>query len=181
MGYWLPQANFVVQCAIFAALVLYAVETWKIRKASQKQVAAAQEQAEAQQRPCLTLVTTPREHGEAVLNMGGAVGGMIIASIDGNVALQNMGNGPAVNVHYAFNPVNPPEGANVARPSGYLQNIPAKELFVMAVALGGLRNLAYECVVGYTSLSGQSYVSRIAINNLVLTAFDFRQRDLTPD
>jgi len=159
-------ANLLVQFAILAVLIWYALETLRIRRASQ-------EQAEAQQRPCLTLVTASREHGEAVLDMNGIVGGMIVAPREGNVALQNMGNGPAVNVRYEFNPVNPPQGANVARPRGYLQNIPAGGTFVMAVAREVLRNLEYEFVTSYESLNGQNYESRIAINNLVLTNFHF--------
>ena len=166
---WIPLANFLVQCALFVALVWYAVETHRIRKASQ-------EQAEAQQKPCLTLVTGARDYDEAVLETGGAVGGMIVAAREGNVALQNMGNGPAVNVRYECNPANPPKGANVARPGGYLQNIPAHGTFVMAVAREVLRNLEYEFVATYESLSGHHYESRIIINNLVLTGFYFKRQ-----
>ena len=172
----MPLANFVVQCLILLALIWYAIETLKIRRASQQQAKASQEQAEAQQRPCLTLATAAREYEEAVLNMHGAVGGMVVSAVEGNVVLQNMGNGPAVNVRYHFNPVNPPQDANVARPNGYLQNIPAADIFVMAVAHGVLRNLEYEVVTSYESLSGHKYESRIAVNNLVLTAFHYTRR-----
>lgn len=166
---WIALASFLVQCAVLVALVWYAVETWRIRRASQ-------EQAEAVHKPCLTLVTAARDYDEAVLEMDGAVGGMIVAPREGNVALQNMGNGPAVNVRYEFIPLNPPQGANVARPSGYLQNIPAGGTFVMQVARGVLRNLEYEFLTTYESLSGHRYESRIILNNLVLTTFDFRRQ-----
>ena len=162
---WIPVANFLVQLAILVALVWYAVETWRIRKASE-------EQAEAQQKPCLTVVTAPRDYDEAILEMNGAVGGMVVAPRNGNIALENMGNGPAINVSYNFNPVDP---STVSCPHGYLQNIRAGGTFIMAVARGVLSNREYELIVTYESLSGRRYESRITINNLVLTAFHFRR------
>jgi len=166
---WIPLVNLVVQCLLLLALVWYAWETWKIRKASQEQV-------EALQKPCLTLVTAPRDYDDAVLDMDDAVGGMIVAASQGSVSLQNMGSGPAVNVEYRFNPVDPPAGANVARAHGYLQNIPAAGDFVIALAREVLRNLEYECVITYDSLSGRRYRSSITIKNLVLTAFHFERQ-----
>jgi hypothetical protein len=64
---WLPLANFVVQLLILAALVWYAVETWGVRNLSFEQV-------EALQKPCLTLLSVPREYEHAVLEMDGVVG-----------------------------------------------------------------------------------------------------------
>src|SRR5690242_4792384 len=103
MSSWIPVLNLVVQILLFGALVWYTIETWKIRKAAQSQAQAAWEQAEAQHQPCLTIITEAREYIEAVLEAGGAVGGMIVAARNGNVALENMGNGPAVNVRFRFN------------------------------------------------------------------------------
>lgn len=165
----MPLASLLVQSATLGALIWYAIETLRIRRASQ-------EQAEAQQRPCLTLDTTSREYNEAVLgDMLGAIGGMIVAANHGNLALQNMGNGPAVNVRYEFSPLNPPQDANVARPHGYLQTIPAEQIFVMAVARTILQNLTYAFVINYESLSGHKYETRIEVNNLVITAFHFNR------
>lgn len=134
---WLPFLNFAVQFAVLGVLIWYALETLKIRRASQ-------EQAEALHRPCLTLVTTARGFEDAVLEVNGAIGGMIVAAREGNVAVWNIGSGPAINAQYKFEPVAPPDGANVARPNGYLQIVLAGECFVMPVARGVLQNLQYE-------------------------------------
>ncbi len=101
--------------------------------------------------------------------MGGAVGTMIVAARDGNVAVRNIGNGPAINIRYEFRPVNPAPGANVARPQNYFQMIAPGEVFVMPVARGVLNNLEYEFIASYESLGGRRYQSRITLNNLVLT------------
>jgi len=119
----------------------------------------------------------PRDYDDAVLDTDDAVGGMIVAASQGSVTLQNMGNGPAVSLEYRFNRVDAPAGASVARPHGYLQNIPAAGDFVMALARDVLRSLEYHCVITYDSLSRHRYKSTITIRNLVLTAFHFeRQR-----
>lgn len=136
---WLPIFNFALQCVALGVLVWYALETLRIRKASQ-------EQAEAVQRPCLTLATAARGYEDAVLDMGGAVGGMIVGSHEGNVALWNVGSGPAINARYRFKPIDPPHAANVACSNGYLQIVLARETFVMPVARKGLQNLQYEVV-----------------------------------
>jgi len=165
---WIPLANFLVQCAVLGALIWYTRETLKIRRASQ-------EQAESLQKPWLTLLTEAREYDDAVLEMDGTVGGMIVAAREGNVAVQNMGNGPAVNIRYEFEPLDPPQGVNVARPSGYLQNIPSNGSFVMQLAREVLRNFDYMFICHYESLSGNKYESRITLSNLVLTASHFRR------
>lgn len=87
----------------------------------------------------------------------------------------NVGTGPAINIRYQFTPINPPQGPTVARPSGYLQIIIAKETFVMPVSREILPNLEYELVLAYESLSGRHYETRIPINNLVLTDFSFKR------
>jgi hypothetical protein len=160
------EANLIVQLLLLGVVVWYAWETCKIRRVSQDQL-------EALQKPCLTLVTEARDYDAALLELNGAVGGMIVAARNGNVALQNMGYGPAVNVTYNFKPVNPSEGVKVAGSGGYLQNIPAGGTFAMQVARGSLALLEYELIVTYESLGGHRYESKIAINNLVLTAFNF--------
>ena len=46
---WLPIANFIVQCLLFAGLLWYAIETHKIRKASQRSAVAATDATKAAQ------------------------------------------------------------------------------------------------------------------------------------
>jgi hypothetical protein len=165
-GDWLPALNFILQLVALGVLAWYAYLTRLISIASQ-------EQAEGGQRPCLTVVTAARGYEDAVLEAGGAVGGMVVAARDGNVALWNVGNGPALNTRYRFTPINPPPNANAARPSGYIQIVAAQETFVLPVSRTILPNLQYEVVLTYESLGGKRYETRIPINNLVLTGFSF--------
>jgi hypothetical protein len=159
-------ASFIVQVLVLGALVWYTIETWKIRKASQ-------DQAEALQKPCLTLLTEARNANDAILEMDDAVGGMIVAARNGDVTIQNMGSGPAINVRYRFDPVNAPRDVNAARPDGYLQIIPPGQRFQMPVSRGVLANMEYEFVATYESLSGRHYESRITLKNLVLVGSHF--------
>lgn len=167
---WIQLANLVVQCAILAALFWYARKILRIRRASQ-------DQAEALQRPCITLATAARPHEEyedAMLNMDSALGGLTLATQERNVALQNIGSGPALNVRYEFHPSDPERGADLARRGSYLPNIPPRGSFVTPAARDAFRDLECEFVATYESLSGQAYESRITIHNLVLTKSAFR-------
>src|SRR5579862_7213611 len=47
MSDWLPLSNFIIQCLLFVALVWYTVETYKIRKATQRAADAATDAAKA--------------------------------------------------------------------------------------------------------------------------------------
>jgi hypothetical protein len=134
-----------------------------------------QTRGEATHKPFVTLVTTARAYEDAVLGMNGAVGAMIVAARDGNVAVRNTGNGPAINIRYEFRPVNPAPGANVARPHNYIQMLPPGETFVMPVARGLLNNLEYEFIASYESIGGRRYQTRVVLNNLVLTDTSFRR------
>ena len=96
MPAWLPTASFAVEVLILAGLTWYAVETYRLRKASQ-------EQLEALHRPCLTILTTARRAEDAVLRMNGIEGGMVVQPRAGDVVLQNIGTGPAFNIRYKFN------------------------------------------------------------------------------
>ncbi len=107
--------------------------------------------------------------------MDGLVGGMTVAARESNMTVENVGSGPAINVRYQFTPINPPERANVARPSGYLPSLPVRRRFAMPVARELLRNLHYEFVCTYQSLSGHQYETRIALENFVLTEVRFQR------
>jgi hypothetical protein len=128
----------------------------------------ADSHAEATDKPCIALVTAARGYEDAVLGTGGAVGAMMVAAREGNVAIENIGNVAAINIRYEFRPVNPPPGANVARPQNYVQMLRAGETFVMPVARGLLNNLEYEFIANYESAGGGLYRSTIMLNNLVL-------------
>ena len=55
--------------------------------------------------PCMTFKATPRDEGDAVLEMHDARGAMILDFIAGSAVLINIGTGPAVNISYVFTPL----------------------------------------------------------------------------
>src|SRR5579884_1262352 len=148
-------ANFIVQLAVLVALVFYALDTRKIRVASQQQVKASQEQAEAVQKPFVTLVTHDRRENDAVLDMNEAVGTRIVGMIAGNIGLRNEGSGPAINISYSFEPSFPDPPANIPRPSSYVPSIPARESSSIPVARRTIQSLDYRVTINYESLSGK--------------------------
>jgi hypothetical protein len=167
MGYWIPLLSLLVQFATLLALLYYAWETWKIRKASE-------EQGEAQCKPCLTLVTERRDAVEAILDQI-AVGTSELAARDGNVVLENMGKGPAINIRYQVARLDAAPGRRISEPSGYLQNIAAEKAFVVPVARGHFENGEYKFVATYESIGAWRYETTITINSLVLTGYNFRR------
>jgi hypothetical protein len=169
MCHWIPSANLFIQLLILVFLIWYACETYRLRKASQEQI-------EALQKPCLTVATTARDYDEAILEINGAVGGMVLAPREGSVQLRNIGAGPAFNIRYKFNCLDQPQqdGAVVVEPSGYLPYITAGDKFAMQVTRGILQLHEYQLVALYDSLSGRRYETKITINNLVLTTVQFR-------
>ena len=164
---WLSLANFLLQCLLFLVLVWYTVETYRLRRAAENQV-------EGLQKPCLSLLTDAREPADAILKLSGAVGCMTVAERGGDLVLHNLGNGPAINVHYQFNPISPQEGAKVTIRDGYLPAIAAGGTSIMPLSIHVLQNLEFKAVLTCESLTGQKYETRITIKNLVITGFDFQ-------
>jgi hypothetical protein len=146
-------------------------ETLAQLQVSKKQVEASQEQAEAMQKPCLMLSTTARPSEDAVLDMGDAVGGMMLLCPGRNVQLQNVGSGAAVNIRYIVTPTN--LAASIARPNGYLVGVRPGEAFPIPLSCEILRNHEWEVVFTYESLSGSKYQTRSIVNDLILTNIQF--------
>jgi hypothetical protein len=95
-------AALVVNVAALVALVVYVLETRRIRQ-------AAQDQIEGLAKPCLTLFAKLRDPDEAILEMNGAVGGTVVADNDGNFVVFNIGTGVALNVNYQFRNLDRPD------------------------------------------------------------------------
>jgi hypothetical protein len=155
--------SLAIQVGALVALIVYAPDTRTIKRASL-------EQAESAQKPCLAFVTASRDFDETVLEKNGTVGEAVVALRNGNVALENVGNAPALNVSYDFRPLDP---SNISRPHGYLPNIIVGKSLVLAVPRGILDIQDYEVAFQYDSMSRQRYESRITISNKVITAFRF--------
>jgi hypothetical protein len=182
-GWWAADKmaldTFALQVFTFIALVWYAWETLRMRKALTDQVKAvmaqlrvAEEQVEAQEKPCLALFTNPdptlyEAHGDFI------AGTVLTAYAAGRIGVQNMGNGPALSVLYQFTPREPFEGE---RPSfrGRIPIIPRRGVAVTAVELDCLKPFEYDFTCTYTSLSEHVYQTETTIDHLLLHGFVFR-------
>lgn len=145
-----------IAIASVAGLGFYCFETWKIRL-------AAEGQLEAQRTPCLTFAATPRDGSEAILDMDGARGTMILNFVEGDAVLHNIGNGPAVNIGYVLTSEGHP------RLDGYVPFIPPAARASIPVARNSLQGRKYECSIQYDSLSFTRYETRVVVQNVVLT------------
>ena len=98
---------------------------------------------------------------------------MVLLPQRGNVVIENVGNGVALNVRYDFIQTTPePDGLKVS-PGSYLQHIPTGKPFVVPVPRGTLQNKEYDFLARYESVGGREYESRIHLNNLVITQIAF--------
>lgn len=155
----------VVQSLLLLVVLWYTKETYGLRKQTERQV-------EALHKPFLTLLSTARTFEDAVLDMGGIEGDMVVQTPGGNVTVRNVGTGPAVNVNYKFTPLT--QGA-IVRPEGYFLCVPAGESFGMPVARGILTGNKYHFEAGYESISHRKYKTEVTIENLVLTEMRFTE------
>lgn len=172
-----------IQFLGLVGLAFYAIETRRIRKASEDQVRvsqglirAAMDQVEGLSKPCLTLYAGLRDATEAIAEGHGAVGNTAARGEQGSFVMQNIGNGTALNISYRFLGI-PREDAARQHHRNYLQNILAGQRITMPqpmTAYGG----DWEPHIEYTSIGGRKYRSVLILNNLVLTNFEFSQ---TPD
>ena len=147
-----------IAIAGLVGLTIYCIETWKIRTATQTQL-------EAQRTPCLTFAATQREGGEAILEMGGARGAMILTFHEGDAVLTNIGNGPAVNIEYVLTA----QGGPVRKLDGYVPFIQPGAKASVPIARNTLQDRPFDCIIQYDSLSFTRYETKLVIQNLVLT------------
>lgn len=101
MSAHIPSLNFVVGLGALGVLIWYAIETMKLRK-------AAMEQVESMAKPCLTFWAKLRDPTDAILDMHGAVGVMVVRGSDAQFVVQNIGTGIALNVTYQFKSLDTP-------------------------------------------------------------------------
>lgn len=140
---------------------------------SQKQLEASLEQVEASHKPFVTFSTEPRNAEEAVLEMGGAVGGMVVRCPGGNAEIGNVGSGPAINIRYRAS--HDVTDATEQGPSGYLAGILPGEKFLTPIPRGILQDRKWEIVFTYESLSGRKYQTKCTVDDLVLTNVKFER------
>ena len=163
---YLPYVSIIIQFVGLVALIWYVRDTHEIWK-------TAQDQAEGQHKPCLTLDTTARDFSEAVLSVGDAVSTRILAFQEGNVVVWNVGNGVALNVRYQFKQITPAGDGVSVDPANFLPHIPPGAHQVIPVPQGILANKEYEFTATYESVGARRYESRVQLDNLVITRIHF--------
>jgi hypothetical protein len=103
--------------------------------------------------------------------MDDTVSVLIVSSHNGNATVENIGNGPAINIGFEFRVFGKTEGNDSPpRSSGYLPSLSANASFAVPFPREILRNHEYEFACSYESLGGELYVSRVRMNNLVVTS-----------
>jgi len=159
-------ALMVVNSMTLIALVLYTVETTRLR-------IAARDQVEAMSKPCLTIFAKLRDPTDALLEMHGAVGGTVVCDNDGNFVVQNIGTGVALNVRYHFENLDSPRGTAIDE--NYFVNVLQGQKVRMpepvnaSIFSGNCR-----AVFRFESMGGGRYQSIVTMNNHVLTAFSLK-------
>jgi hypothetical protein len=161
----IPILNFLVGVGAFGVLIWYAFETMKLRR-------AAMEQVESMAKPCVTLCAELRDQADAILDMEGAVGAMIVKTRDAQFLVQNIGTGIALNVSYQFRNLDSPQRPDNPRYLFYVllnQRVQLPETINASPCAGNC-----EVVFRFQSIGGRWYQSTVTMNNRVLTKFDFK-------
>jgi hypothetical protein len=164
----------IVQTLGAIGLFVYCIETYRIRKASQDQVTASQElikaamdQVEGPLKPCITFAARLRDGTDAILEMHGAVGNLIVDPDQGNYVIRNIGNGAALNLRYFFT------RPDVRNPDWrYVPIVLATGRATLVETLG-FYNTEHEATFEYDSIGGRKYRSTMSLNRHVITAFKF--------
>jgi hypothetical protein len=164
MSAHIPFLNLVVGLGALAVLIWYAIETMKLRK-------AAMEQVESMAKPCLTLWAKLRDPADAILDMHGAVGAMVVRGSDAQFVVQNIGTGIALNVSYQFKTLDAPQRPDQPRYLFYVllgQPVQIPETLNASPYAGNS-----EVIFRFQSIGGKWYQSTVTMNNRVLTKFEF--------
>jgi len=166
----------IVQTLGVIGLAIYCFETYRIRKTSQDQLTASQavmqaamDQVEGLSKPCIAFSARLRDAVEAVMERHGAVGNIIVNPDGGSYVIQNIGNGPALNLRYFFT------RPDVPNPDWrYVPAVLATQRASLIETLG-LYNAEHVATFEYESIGGRKYRSTIGLNHHVITVFNFEE------
>lgn len=171
----------VVQAAALVGLIVYCRETIKIRQASENQVKLSQglfkssmDQVEALSRPCVMFQAELRDGADAIMEMHGAVGGLVARPDQGSYVIQNNGNGVALNLKYYITRGIPEFDRPEIRRMRYLPAIPATVRVTLVETLGAY-NEEHDAIFEYESIGGRKYRSKMKLNHHVITEFVFEE------
>jgi hypothetical protein len=171
----------VLQAAALVGLLIYCVETHKIRKASQNQVEVSQrlfkssmDQVEALSRPCITFLAELRDGADAILEMHGAAGSLVARLDQGSYVIHNIGNGVALNLKYYITRGIPEFDQPKIRTMRYMPAIPATARVTLVESIGNY-NAEHDATFEYESIGSRKYRSTMKLNHHVITAFSFEE------
>lgn len=148
---WLPLATLVV-------VSVYTFLTRRIQL-------AAQEQAEAPQKPVIVLQTVPRDAQDQILDHTSTDGAaaLRVGQAAGNLVLTNIGAGVAIDIRYEFKFDGLQKSR--ARRVPYLQY---KDTLLAPITVTTARSENLEFVATYKSLSGKRYITKMTVRDLVV-------------
>ena len=169
----------IIQLATLTALVIYAVDTRKMRKAAEAQIevsqdliGAASDQVEGLSKPCLTIWGDVRDGGEAIMATHGATGNIVAGAHAGSYVFHNIGNGVAVNIRYHFTRTD--VIPNRERDWRYIPALMATGRVSLVETLN-LYNMEHTVTITYDSNGGRHYRTVIELNHRVITSFGFEE------
>jgi hypothetical protein len=154
----------LVNSATLITLIWYAFETMRLRR-------VAQDQLEALSKPCLTLWAELRDRADAIVSSNQAVGTTVVRAHDASFVVQNVGNGPALNVRYRFRPLDV-QGRKPRPEPSYLQMVIAGEKVPLPEPVTSYIG-KWELVFRFESFGGNAYESVVTLNERVLVGFQF--------
>lgn len=149
----------------FAALIWYAIETMRLRR-------AAENQLEALAKPCLVLWAELRDHSDALLSMHQAVGNTVIRDDSGSFVVQNIGNGVALNVCYTFKSLDSPTPV-IDKDRYYFLNVINGQKVTMPHPVSAYSG-THKITFNFQSIGGRRYESVVTFSHRVLTGFTFK-------
>lgn len=173
----------IVSTLTLGFLIWYAIETFKLRKAAELQIAtsknllhAAMEQAEGIARPCITLASKLRDREQTMNEEFGVKAISVVKDYKGFLAVRNVGNGLALNISYRFKRVDDPNYPNHLKGNdSYLQRLHAEREIRLPLPVTLMKLGDWDVVFEFESLGGRKYRKAVRVQANVLSGIRFEQ------
>jgi len=163
----------MVQSLALIGLMLYCVETHRMRQAAQKQLKNSMDQLESYSKPCITFWSELRQGEDVILEMHGATGNLVARPDGGSYVIHNLGNGLALNLRYYVTRNNPQLDQDPER-WRYIPTVPVNARVALVETLGHF-NQEHEATFEYSSIGRRKYRSTITLNHHVITSYRFEE------
>jgi hypothetical protein len=168
LRYWVPILGVLISAGTLVVIIAYTRITARLER-------AAQEQAEALQKPVLALICVTRLNETDQLfeqaEMGISPQAMEFASDPntGKVIIKNIGTGPALNVTFVLHPAS--LAPNPRDPHSHHRRLPylgPKDTIAGPTTIDGMMLDTYKFTVDYESLSGKKYHTKMLVSGGLL-------------